>query len=234
MREHPYWKNDKLGADSEFYNGKAYIYEIFSQAEDKPKKITHYFEQIVKNKVVLDLGCGTGKFIPDFAPLAKKYIAIDISKNQLEIARKKSENFTNVELIKSSAHKIPVESNSIDIVIANWFIGSIHNIPLRDKIIKEIKRIIRISGSIYFTENDVGGKYKDIIENSYGKEKTKIKLKWLEDVGFKKVASIKTYFEFESLQSARETLRNIWVDKIASNVNRRKISHNIVIYKYGK
>jgi ubiquinone/menaquinone biosynthesis C-methylase UbiE len=232
MHRRHYWKKDKLGADSEFYKSKAYIYEIFSQAEDKPNKIARYYERIVKNKVVLDLGCGTGRFIPSLAPLAKKYIAVDISGNQLEIARQKVESYPNVELIKASAHRIPLDSNLIDVVMANWFIGSIHDLELRENILKEIKRIIKPNGSIYFAENGIGGKFKNVIKNSYGKKKTKIKPDWLKEMGFKKVFSPKTCFEFESLEAARNIFKEIWGEQISSKVNRQKISHNIVIYKY--
>jgi ubiquinone/menaquinone biosynthesis C-methylase UbiE len=234
MQRNPYWQNDKLGADSEFYNGKAYIYETFSQAEDKPNKIARCYEKIVKNKVVLDLGCGTGRFIPNLAPLAKKYIAVDISKNQLEIARRKAEAYLNVELIRSSAHRIPLDSNSVDVIIANWFIGSVHDVSLRKNIIKEAKRIIKSNGSIYFTENGIGGKFKNVIKSSYRKKKTNNKHKWLEEVGFKKISSLKTCFEFESLRMARDIFKEIWGEHIYSKINRRKISHNVVIYKYGQ
>lgn len=42
MKKNPFWENDKLGADSEFYNGKASVYEEFSQAEDAPKKVVGF------------------------------------------------------------------------------------------------------------------------------------------------------------------------------------------------
>lgn len=234
MEKDFFWKNDKLGHDSVFYKEKAHIYEIFSQAEDSLKKISNYFKPLTEKNIILDLGCGTGKLIPDLAPLAKKYWALDASKYQLAIAKRKAINFSNIKFIQSSAAKIPIRSNSIDIIIANWFIGSIHNIQLRKKIIKEIRRILKLNGSIYIVENDIGGGFKNIIENNYGNKKTMVKLQWLGKNKFKKTASIKTYFKFKSIRSAKNVFTAIWGKEIANNIKSRKISHNIVIYRLGK
>lgn len=233
MQGHVYRENDKLWANSKLYKGKAYVYEIFSQAEDKPQKVINYYKEIIRNKIVVDLWCGTGKFIQNLAPLTKKYIGIDISKNQLEIAQEKIKSDTNIELINVSAHNIPIQEKSVDIVIANRFIGSIHDLSLRKNIIKEIQRILKKNWSIYFVENDTGWDFKDIIEKWYGDKKTQIKLKWLEEEWFEKVESFETYFEFESVESARNTFKEIWWNEIALNINKKKILHNIVIYKNG-
>ena len=43
----------------------------------------------IKYKVVLDLGCGTGKFIKKFYKEALKYYGLDLSNEQLKIAKNK-------------------------------------------------------------------------------------------------------------------------------------------------
>jgi ubiquinone/menaquinone biosynthesis C-methylase UbiE len=234
MKKHLLVEHDILKHDSVFYREKAYIYDLFSQAEDYPGKITKFIKPVVKNKIVLDLGCGTGKFIPSLAPQVKKYFALDISADQLAHAKRKANNLLNVQLIQSSASHIPLDSNSVDIVMANWLIGSIHNIQFRKNIIKEANRVLKRNGLFYISENDIGGKFKNLIENSFGNEKTKIKLGWLERVGFKRVASIKTFFKFRNLSSAKNIFREIYGGKIASNLNQRQISHNVAIFRQKK
>lgn len=234
MRRDILFKEDKLHAESEIYKSRSDIYDLFSKAEDNPNKIANFLVPLIKRKVVLDFGCGTGKFIPKLAPLTKIYWAMDISENQLGIAKKKAKNYKNVKLMKNFVDQIPIKSNSIDVVFASWVIGSILDLKLRKKIIEEMKRIIKESGSIYIIENDIGGEYKEIIEEGYGNEKTEIKLKWFKDNGFEEVESFKTYFEFENLESARRIFETIFGKKIASKVKSKKISHNIVIYKNGK
>ncbi len=227
-------ERDKLHSESKIYELSPETYDLFSKAQDNLNIVTDFLSKKVKGKTIVDFGCGTGKFIPKLAPLSKSYIGMDISNNQLRLAKEKSKNYKNVTLIKNLVNKIPLESNTVDLVFASWVIGSIHNLELRKRIIKEMKRVVKENGSIYLIENDIGGDYKEIAEENYGEEKTKIKLKWLEENGFEKVDSSTTYFEFESLESAKKIFTSLFGEKVASKVKNKKISHNIVIYKNGK
>lgn len=234
MKDHPLWENDKLGAGSEFYNGKASVYESFSQAEDAPKKVVGFLALKIEGKVVLDFGCGTGKFIPEFAPLAKTYWAVDISENQLAIARKKAKDFDNVKFLKNDEDTISLESNSVDIIFASWVICSINNLELRERTITELKRILKENGSIYLVENDIGGEFKNIIEGEAGNEKTRIKQGWLEKAGFKIIQSFETFFEFKDLETAKDIFKTIWGDEVAAKISSEKITHNMAIYESTK
>ena len=49
--------------DSKAYYEDNDYYEIFSVAEDGENKVVDYLEHICKDKIVLDAGCGTGKFL---------------------------------------------------------------------------------------------------------------------------------------------------------------------------
>ncbi|MEK7638700.1 MAG: class I SAM-dependent methyltransferase [Patescibacteria group bacterium] len=234
MKDHPLWENDKLGAGSEFYNGKASVYEEFSQAEDAPKKVVGFLASKMEGKVVLDFGCGTGKFISEFAPLAKTYWAVDISENQLAIARKKAGAFHNVKFLKNDENTISLESDSVDVIFASWVIGSIHNLDLRARTITELRRILKLDGSIYLVENDVSGEFKNIIEGEAGNGKTRIKQEWLEKSGFRKAQSFETFFEFRNLETAKGVFKIIWGDEIAAKISSEKITHNIAIYESKK
>ena len=234
MKDHPLWENDKLGAGSEFYNEKASVYESFSQAEDASKQVVGFLASRIVGKAVLDFGCGTGKFIPDIAPLAKTYWAVDISENQLAIARKKAEAFHNVKFLKNDVDTISLESNSVDVIFASWVIGSIHNIDLRERTVMELKRVLKQGGIIYLIENNVGGEFKNIIEGKAGNEKTRIKQEWLEKIGFKIIQPFETFFEFEDLETAKDIFKAIWGDEIAAKISSEKITHNIAIYESGK
>lgn len=50
-----------------------------------------------KNKTVIDIGCAIGKWLPVLSPLFKKVFAVDISKENLEIAKKLYPEFSNVD-----------------------------------------------------------------------------------------------------------------------------------------
>ena len=59
-------ENLNLSEKSKNYYEENDIYEIFSIAEDYPNKIYEYLLPKIKGKIVLDLGCGTGKFMQKF------------------------------------------------------------------------------------------------------------------------------------------------------------------------
>lgn len=109
------------------------------------------------DEIVADLGAGVGRFT---IPIAKRLIngkvyAIDIDIASLEELKKNAEEegLKNIEIINADiSEKIPLEDKSIDkILLANVF----HDIyyEKREKgLLKEIKRIIKDNGKVYFVE----------------------------------------------------------------------------------
>jgi 2-polyprenyl-3-methyl-5-hydroxy-6-metoxy-1,4-benzoquinol methylase len=65
-----------------------------------------------KNKTVIDIGCAIGKWLPVLSPIFKKVYAVDISKENLEIAKKFYPKLTNVEYervdMSSTKAKMPL------------------------------------------------------------------------------------------------------------------------------
>lgn len=49
-----------------------------------------------KNKSVIDIGCAVGKWLPVLSPIFKKVYAVDISKENLEIAKNMYPEFSNI------------------------------------------------------------------------------------------------------------------------------------------
>ena len=62
--------------DSKAYYGDNDYYEIFSKAEDGENKVRDYLKELSENKIVVDAGCGTGKFLSTLEISSKKYISI--------------------------------------------------------------------------------------------------------------------------------------------------------------
>lgn len=224
--------NDRLTGLSDIYTNNSKIYEIFSQAEDFPNKIFDFLAPKIKDKIVLDFGCGTGRFISIFSPLTKEYIATDIHDSQILIAKEKTKNLSNVKILKSSSNRLPLDDNSVDTIFSSWVISSIPNLKLREIILEELRRVLKPGGDMYFVENNTGGEYKDIVEGEKGNEKTKIKFEWFEKQGFWSVFETETYFQFENLEIAQSTFQRIWDISISQKVKKSTIGHNITILKY--
>lgn len=116
--------------------------------------------ELIEGKTVLDLGSGAGIDCFIAAQLVGEeghVIGIDMTDAQLEIANRNiaphMKNFgytkTNVEFKKGYIEDIPMEDNSVDIVLSNCVINLS---PNKDKVFKEIYRILKPGGEFYISD----------------------------------------------------------------------------------
>lgn len=220
-----------LSEKSKNYYEENDIYEIFSIAEDYPNKIYECLVPQIKNKIVLDLGCGTGKFMQKFYDKATKYYGLDLSDQQLNIAKRKVDS-NSVEFICCSAENIPLPDNSVDIIIATWVLGTILELDRRNKVLAEMRRVLKDNGSIYLVENDTGGEFEKIRNRYPNIQRTKEYNDWIEGNGFSCYNKFETYFKFNDKDQAKNVFSNIWGNETGDKVNKEIIKQNIIIYKY--
>ena len=104
------------------------------------------FAQIEEGDTVIDLGSGAGIDVFLAANIVKesgKVIGIDMTENMLNKARENAEKhgYKNVEFRQGDIEKrIPVEDNSVDIVISNCVINLTYN---KVNTFKEIYRVLK-------------------------------------------------------------------------------------------
>jgi len=89
-----------------------------------------------KNMRVLDVAAGTGHLSRAIAPHVKEVVAIDITPEMLEEARKEaaSEGLNNIQVNEGNAEKLPYENGSFDLVVSRLAIHHFENpiLPLRE------------------------------------------------------------------------------------------------------
>lgn len=232
-----YYSQEKsLMEDSNNYNNWSEIYEIFSNAEDYPWKITEELLSVIEWKIVLDLWCWTWKYLKLFWSQSKKIYWIDKSKSQLSIAQKKIKDFDNIELICCDANKIPLKNNSVDIIIWNWFFWTVKSKIKQDEIFKEMKRILKKWWNIYFIENSHLWEFEEIRwKNISYKNPTKIYNNTLiNDYWFILNKKINTFFKFDSINQAREVFWNIRWESVRNKIINNIIKHKVILFKYTK
>ena len=103
----------------------------------------------------LDLGSGRGNDVLRMAGMAGTNgfaYGLDVSTGMLEKARKTASRMkvTNVEFLESPLEKIPLEDESIDIVISNCTINHAEN---KTRVWKEVHRVLKQGG--YFVVSDI-------------------------------------------------------------------------------
>jgi ubiquinone/menaquinone biosynthesis C-methylase UbiE len=221
----------KMEADCAIYHENALIYDLFSRAEDARGCVAEYLAEELRGKRVLDIGCGTGKYLTVIAPIAKQYIGIDCSKEQLKIAKTKAEQFSNTSLIQGYAQQTGLCQGRIDAVLSAWVLESIRNVPMQDRILAEMNRVLRNQGAIYVVENSGESEFEDIIRRTPDISTTKENQTWLLYHGFEQVKRFESYFLFDSAEQARMVFSTIWDQTIASRIKDRRINQNINIYK---
>jgi len=216
--------------DSKAYYENNDYYEIFSIAEDGENKVGSYLEHICKDKIVLDAGCGTGKFLNILEKKSKKYIGIDLSDKQLEKAKAKSKKDTS-EFICSNLSNINLESNKVDLIVCSWVLGTIIDIDERKKCLSELKRLLKPTGAIILIENDENSEFEEI-RNRTKDNRTRDYNNWIFSNQFNIEKQINTYFIFDSFQDAKKSFEVIYGEAIANKIKSEKIEHKILIFKY--
>ena len=215
--------------DSKAYYEDNDYYELFSIAEDSENKVSNYLKKLSTNKIVLDAGCGTGKFLPIIEDVSNKYIAVDLSNKQLLKAKEKSKK--NSLFINSSLEKINLNDNSVDLIISTWVLGTITDLNERNRCLNELKRLLKPNGIIILVENDENSEFEEI-RNRTTDSRTKDYNNWILSNGFVVDKKIDTYFDFKSIDEAKKCFEVIYGKSISNKIKDKKINHKIIIFKY--
>lgn len=225
-------KELNLLKDSSAYHEKNDYYEIFSKAEDGEGKVADYLKMLASNKVVLDAGCGTGKFLEVLENESDKYIGVDLSFDQLIKAQSKrkkdSSNFINANL-----KDIMLADNSVDLIVSPWVLGTVTDLDERKKCLDELKRVLKKDGRMILIENEEGSEFESL-RNRDKDLRTYDYNKWIVDNGFVVGKNIDTYFKFNDLDEAKKCFLEIYGDEVASKVKSEFVGHKIVLFEFVK
>ncbi|MEM0085353.1 MAG: methyltransferase domain-containing protein [Candidatus Methanomethylicia archaeon] len=117
--------------------------------EEQREKYREIISEVnsVENKVIIDIGCGTG-LIERRLKKSRFTVGLDISIKMLRKAVKRFRGKLNYSWINADAENIPIRDNSIDLAL---MITVIQNIPNKNKVISEIERILKNNGITIIT-----------------------------------------------------------------------------------
>jgi arsenite methyltransferase len=142
------WAED-LGYPSELANVPEASVESFAGVAN------HFvLGRIAEGATVLDLGCGAGTDLLIAAQMvgsSGRAIGIDMTPSMLERARQSAieMGLENVELDEGLIELLPLEDESVDVVISN---GVIDLVPDKDAVFAEIDRVLKPGGRLQIAD----------------------------------------------------------------------------------
>ena len=126
-----------------------------------------YFDLVDDNilnreSVILDMGCGTGRWSKYLSPRVNFIEAIDPSESILQASHLLAEN-NNVRITKAYSDNIPFADKSFDFVFS---LGVLHHIPETKKALKDLVKKVKPNGHVllylYYNLDNRGTLYKII------------------------------------------------------------------------
>ncbi len=98
----------------------------------------------LREKKVLEIGCGIGTDGLEITKITKDYTGIDVSENSLRLAKKNFRlNNISANLLLADAENLPFPDNSFDFIYS-W--GVLHHTPDITKAISEVYRVLKPGG----------------------------------------------------------------------------------------
>jgi ubiquinone/menaquinone biosynthesis C-methylase UbiE len=95
------------------------IYDEFAAVPKDPQPLQVLADRFdFRNKVIADIGSGSGSSSFEFAKVAKKVIGVELEESMRELAERQRlvRGLHNIEFVKGDAKKIPLEDSSVEIV----------------------------------------------------------------------------------------------------------------------
>ena len=131
-----------------------YFDQSYAFTRERFEKSGFNAEQVFGDKVVLDAGCGSGKFSAALARLgAAKVIGLDLGEKGLAFARTQAAKVSygnRLEFRHGSLLNIPLADSSVDAV---WSNGVIHHTLGYERCLAEFARVIKPGGTLYLYVN---------------------------------------------------------------------------------
>lgn len=98
---------------------------------------------VKKNDKVLDVGCGTGRAMPEVCPIVSQYIGIDIDEKYLLEAKKISKEFNNSKIIKLNVENLSKKFKENEFNKSFCLFNSLCCFKNPEKALKEIYKVTK-------------------------------------------------------------------------------------------
>ena len=109
-------------------------------------------------KLVLDAGCGHGRYVTAFAGLGAEAVGVDIGMG-IDIAQQHAANRRNTHFLQGDILLLPVRDSSFDLVFSD---GVIHHTPSSHEAFKRLAKAVKPGGYLYIWVYPKGSAFWEI------------------------------------------------------------------------
>lgn len=139
-------KDTSWGKVSDWYDDTVENPDSYQQKVIMPNLVRIVSPQ--KGVKILDVGCGTGTFARAFSDAGAEVVGVDLGKELIEIAKKKS---SNIEYLVASADKLSMVTDSnFDVTT---IVLAIQNMKNLDKVLEEVSKKLKKDGRLVLVIN---------------------------------------------------------------------------------
>ncbi|GEM_PF-2950065 len=143
-------------------------YAYYYDPEKKEIK-TIITETDLKNKNVLEVGCGTGRLTLELAKYCKEVIAIDHNEIAIEYCKEKYHNQKNITFLHKDIENLKnFNDTDFEIIITSWI--GLHHAKDQEKIIENIYKLLKKDGTLLIIEAYPDSEYIQILNMLRPKE----------------------------------------------------------------
>jgi SAM-dependent methyltransferase len=129
------------------------IYEIENRALDPGGHVLAAMRNLApwEGRILVDLGCGTGFWLPGYAEEARRVIGVEPDPALRAAAAARTRGLTGVQVLPGSAEHLPLADRSVDVVHARfaYFLA-----PGGDAGLAAVLRALKPGGSLVVIDND--------------------------------------------------------------------------------
>ena len=146
-----------------YSSAEAWAYDRFiapAVMDMRDAVVDDYLADLPRGARVLEVGCGGGQLAhavleqrPDLS-----WVGVDVSKDQIERARRRNADHQNAELVVGDALALPFADQCFDATVS---IASIKHWPDQSKGLAECVRVLRPGGVLVVVEADRGCRFDD-------------------------------------------------------------------------
>ena len=211
------------------------IFDAFCRAEDPDGRISQRLtaHADLDDRMVLEIGCGTGRYTQEWATRAEHYTAVERSPAMLALAQRHcARRSMPLDLVCADAARLPFPDGTFDRVLAGWVVVNLRP-AVRRAVLAEASRVLRPhpDAGIWLIENHWSGEFQELRGRRAEIEEARIK-RLADEWGFEPVEVVESELRFPAAEEARHILGWLCGERVRRKLEdrpTRSLSHHVVL-----